>query len=36
MDNIQLDIDKIVMHWTETSDDDFNTMLILFHSKSYH
>jgi HEPN domain-containing protein len=36
MENIRLDIDKIVKHWIETSDDDFNTMLILFHSKSYH
>jgi HEPN domain-containing protein len=36
MDNIQLDVDKIVKHWTETSNDDFNTMLILFRSKSYH
>jgi HEPN domain-containing protein len=36
MDNIQLDVDKIVKHWTETSDDDFKTMHILFDSKSYH
>ena len=36
MNNSQIDIDKIVQHWTETSDDDFNTMLILFRSKSYH
>jgi HEPN domain-containing protein len=36
MGNIQLDVDKIVKHWTETSDGDFNTMLILFRSKSYH
>jgi HEPN domain-containing protein len=36
MDDIQLDVDKIVKHWTETSDDDFHTMLILFRSKSYH
>ena len=36
MDNSQLDIDKIVRHWEETSDNDFNTMLILFRSKSYH
>jgi HEPN domain-containing protein len=35
MDIPQLDIDKIIKHWTETSDDDFNTMLILFRSKSY-
>ena len=32
----QLDIDKIVKHWVETSDGDFNTMLLLFRSKSYH
>jgi HEPN domain-containing protein len=25
-----------VHHWTETSDDDFNTMHILFSSKTYH
>ena len=36
MDNPQLDIDKIVQHWVETSDEDFNTMFILFRSKSYH
>ena len=36
MDNPQLDIDKIVKHWLETSDDDFKTMLTLFHSKIYH
>ena len=36
MDNSQLDIDKIVQHWVQTSDDDFNTMLILFRSKSNH
>ena len=35
MDNPQLDIDKIVNHWIETSNDDFNTMIILFRSKSY-
>ena len=36
MDTSQSDIDKIVKHWVETSDADFNTMLILFRSKSYH
>lgn len=30
-----IDIDKIVNHWIETSDDDFETMLSLYHSKSY-
>jgi len=36
MDNLQLDIDKIVKHWVDSSDDDFNTMLILLNSKSYN
>jgi HEPN domain-containing protein len=36
MDKLQLDINKIVQHWVETSDDDFNTMNTLFHSKTYH
>lgn len=30
-----IDIDKIVKHWIETSDDDFNTMLTLYNSKSF-
>jgi HEPN domain-containing protein len=36
MENIQIDVDKIVKHWTETSNDDFTTMLILYNAKSYH
>jgi len=36
MDYSQLNIDKVVKHWIETSDSDFNTMLILYHSKQYH
>ncbi len=30
-----INIDKIVKHWIETSDDDFNTMLTLYNSKSF-
>ena len=30
-----IDLDKVVKHWMETSDDDFNTMLTLYNSKSY-
>ena len=30
-----IDLDKIIKHWVETSDDDFNAMLILYNSKSY-
>ncbi len=30
-----IDVDKIVKHWVETSDEDFQTMLSLYHSKSY-
>jgi HEPN domain-containing protein len=36
MDNLQLDIDKHIRYWTESSDDDFNTMLVLFESKRYN
>jgi len=36
MNSQQLDIDKIVKHWVDTSDDDFDTMLTLFRSKTYH
>ena len=36
MNDAQINVDKIVKHWIETSDDDFNTMLVLFRSKSYH
>jgi len=31
----EIDVTKIVKHWIETSDDDFETMLSLFNSKSY-
>ncbi len=30
-----INVDKIVKHWIETSDEDFNTMLALFNSKSF-
>ncbi len=33
--NSNIDIKKIVKHWIETSDDDFETMLTLYNSKSY-
>jgi HEPN domain-containing protein len=33
--NTNIDVDKIVKHWIETSDDDFETMLSLYQSKSY-
>ena len=36
MDNLQINIDKHIKHWTETSDDDFSTMLVLFKSKKYN
>jgi len=34
-DNSKIDFDKIVKHWIETSDADFQTMLSLYDSKSY-
>ena len=36
MGNIKLNKKAIVKHWVESSDNDFNTMLVLFDSKSYH
>ncbi len=30
-----MDVEKIVKHWIETSEDDFQTMLSLYDSKSY-
>ena len=32
----ELDVEKIKIHWIETSDDDFKTMNKLFESKSYN
>jgi HEPN domain-containing protein len=34
-DNLNIDVDKIIKHWIETSENDFNTMLDLYNSKSY-
>jgi len=34
-ENLNIDRDKVVMHWIETSDEDYRTMLSLFESKSY-
>lgn len=34
-ENPNIDIDKIVRHWVDTSDEDYRTMLNLFDSKSY-
>ncbi len=35
-DNISnIDVDKIVKHWIDSSDDDFNTMLTIYNSKSF-
>jgi len=32
---VEIDVDKVVKHWIETSDEDFETMISLFNSKSY-
>lgn len=31
----KIDVEKIVKHWVQTSDEDFDTMLNLYRSKSY-
>lgn len=35
-ENNNIDVDKQVRYWEETSDDDFKTMANLFDSKDYH
>jgi HEPN domain-containing protein len=34
-ENLQIDVEKLVKHWIDTSDEDFNTMTSLFDAKSY-
>jgi HEPN domain-containing protein len=34
-DDSNIDVDKIVKHWIETSEEDFQTMISLYYSKSY-
>ncbi|MDP2114830.1 MAG: HEPN domain-containing protein [Bacteroidota bacterium] len=34
-DNVNIDVEKIVKHWIKTSEEDFETMLNLYDSKSY-
>ena len=36
MDKTELDIDKIVRYWVESSNEDYNAMLTLYRSKIYH
>lgn len=36
MTDTKLDIEKIVRHWIESSDDDFKTMQFLLNAKSYN
>ena len=34
-ENSKIDIDKIVKHWLDTSEEDFRTMIYLYNSKSF-
>jgi HEPN domain-containing protein len=34
-DHTQIDVEKVVRHWIDTSEEDFQTMLNLHESKSY-
>ena len=36
MKDTQLNVEKQFTYWLESSDDDFNTMLVLFSSKKYN
>ncbi len=34
-ENSKIDVDKIVKHWLDTSEEDFRTMIYLYNSKSF-
>ena len=34
-EDFKIDVEKIVKHWIDTSEEDFQTMLSLFDSRSY-
>src|SRR3990170_4750770 len=36
MENVNIDIEKIINHWITSSDRDFETMLHLHDSRDYH
>ena len=36
MDNSSIYFEKIKVHWTESSNSDFQTMTHLYNSKDYH
>lgn len=35
-DKKEIDIEKVVLYWVKSSDNDFKTMKNLFKSKDYH
>ncbi len=36
MNGNEIDIEKLMNHWIESSDDDFKTMMDLFNTKHFH
>ncbi|MFN8254084.1 MAG: HEPN domain-containing protein [Bacteroidales bacterium] len=36
MQHIEFDKDKLVKYWSESSDDDFNTMIVMYESKKFN
>lgn len=35
MNDSKMDVEKVVKHWIDTSDEDFETMLSLYNAKSF-
>lgn len=35
MQNLEINKEKLIKYWVEGSDDDFETMLVMFDSKRY-
>ena len=36
MEKFELDTEKLIKYWIESSDDDFDTMIVMFESKRYN
>ena len=36
MENENFDSDKIIQYWIDSSDDDFDTMMVMFETKRFN
>ncbi len=36
MENKEINIDKLINYWTESSDNDYKTMMDMYKTKHFH